>query len=1062
MTDINLYTLDDKNSFAPLSNDFFNYKNKLIINDASTLRKKKMKSTHSNIVDEKENIWRTVSNYIYSNMLSSDFNDPTSDNIYKDLVKKMRIPGNIYSIYMEGEKNNFIELFKIAIDKAISTKIEESNNFKEALLSTNAGTNIVYRSSNIYLGKDEDDKGFNLYGKCLTKHRNKILQEKTYEDMLKKEAEDIRILYKAFKTFNILYALTKKGNDLERYLDDRITFEQIIEENNDISFIPLEYFKNNYDKGIYPIVYDDMKDVFKYVEYSKNKNSPIPLIQYLRKKEIRKIYNNMLLKYKFGLFNSYILSLTSKESNDPKNQEKALLRYRKKLVKEGKLIETIDEIFKLYTENALGDFRYRKKENKDGIPVEAMDEEELRSMSEEEITEIENMEIIKEGKDQDIIKEDIDEEEKRERVPRRDLIEDRLRKRMKEQQEDKVARRKEEPFEPQFGPELPPEFSVIEPDLAKEILSYNPGDIKYNPADFEKVVKLLIDKKEKKEINVNCDGVNILCPTYNDNFIVDGYTFKNISQYIFVFLLSKINYNTFETAYKVLQNEDSEKYDLIYTIQDMKYYEDRITVLATNALEQKFKNKNLRELLLLTGDSKLIWGDKNDIVLGVGPNGKGANFVGKELMRIREGFKTMLLNGKRNIISPNDIDSLFNDEYLSEWLYSRIKDVSDVTVDIYKNINKKRVSEWRSLNPINIELGLNTELNIYTSFSDAPELLLSVLTDIYEPCSAIFSKYKYTDNDISLPAVFVENLKKIGIQGERNQMEMYLYIRSILSSIVVNSSNCTIDKLNVLIDIMQNINSAYNKDVKLNEKKHILWAKNENNYFLITLINLIIKISKITKTNPTREHIKSAIYIIFKNETQIDINDEDEDEEMRMYREFEDEIRLENENFDDEKFDDVPELQDNNLNQNDVVDKKEEDENEENIDFETFLKEEDENEEYSTPVISLNKANKTQQYHTFDDYLKANNIRKDDENIEEHFDTYTYLQMNKIEEEEEAYFDEDNEDILGIVEIFERNKVNVSKTFAYHVTQAMEKYVRYLHEPMYINRINFFHPVSPL
>ena len=343
---------------------------------------------------------------------------------------------------------------------------------------------------------------------------------------------------------------------------------------------------------------------------------------------------------------------------------------------------------------------------------------------------------------------------------------------------------------------------------------------------------------------------------------------------------------------------------------------------------------------------------------------------------------------------------------------------NDTTIDIYVNINEKRISEWRSSN------SKDTELNIYTSFNDAHDLLLSVLQNIYEPCSSIFSKYRGPD-EISLPSDFVKKLTDMGIMGEENQLELYRYVRSILSSIVVNSSNCTIDTVNILIDIIQNINSAYDKEVELNKDMDNLWAKNENNYFLMTLINLIIKICKTTKTSPSKQHIKCAIYIIFKNDTHIEIDYEDDD------------IRIENENFEDDE--DGPVLQKNSKS----------------IEIlKTFSQDEEDEEEIVREDIFIDKD--------IDDKDIDEDMDNDIHNEDYMDDFELFLAINQKEEEDEVYFDENNKDILEIVKIFKNNKYDVSKTFAYNITQVVEKYFRYLEEPIYINRINFFHPIGSL
>jgi N-glycosidase YbiA len=68
------------------------------------------------------------------------------------------------------------------------------------------------------------------------------------------------------------------------------------------------------------------------------------------------------------------------------------------------------------------------------------------------------------------------------------------------------------------------------------------------------------------------------------------------------------------------------------------------------AVREKFKDENLKELLLSTGDQELIEGNTwNDTFWGV-CNGKGKNHLGKILMKVRDELRGIKRTGLEEIL----------------------------------------------------------------------------------------------------------------------------------------------------------------------------------------------------------------------------------------------------------------------------------------------------------------------------------------------------------------------------------------------------------------------------
>lgn len=59
-------------------------------------------------------------------------------------------------------------------------------------------------------------------------------------------------------------------------------------------------------------------------------------------------------------------------------------------------------------------------------------------------------------------------------------------------------------------------------------------------------------------------------------------------------------------------------------------------------LEAKFKDPELRKMLLATGDAELVEGSKSDAFWGVGKNGRGRNTLGRLLMEVRGQIRVEL------------------------------------------------------------------------------------------------------------------------------------------------------------------------------------------------------------------------------------------------------------------------------------------------------------------------------------------------------------------------------------------------------------------------------------
>lgn len=80
---------------------------------------------------------------------------------------------------------------------------------------------------------------------------------------------------------------------------------------------------------------------------------------------------------------------------------------------------------------------------------------------------------------------------------------------------------------------------------------------------------------------------------------------------------------------------------IIKKYQDVKLRDDWEEVkneLMEEILIEKFKNKKLKTLLLDTGDANIIEDSPRDSYWGIGKNGKGLNYLGRILMKVRKYY----------------------------------------------------------------------------------------------------------------------------------------------------------------------------------------------------------------------------------------------------------------------------------------------------------------------------------------------------------------------------------------------------------------------------------------
>jgi hypothetical protein len=104
-------------------------------------------------------------------------------------------------------------------------------------------------------------------------------------------------------------------------------------------------------------------------------------------------------------------------------------------------------------------------------------------------------------------------------------------------------------------------------------------------------------------------------------------------------------------------------------------YDARMRRNATRALDKKFSHHYFQDLILMSGNAKLVYADVNNYILGIGPRKDGMNFVGEYLMYLRD----QLRQSRKQIpqeITITDVESIVErDPFLKAWIVSRTNDM---------------------------------------------------------------------------------------------------------------------------------------------------------------------------------------------------------------------------------------------------------------------------------------------------------------------------------------------------------------------------------------------------
>lgn len=329
---------------------------------------------------------------------------------------------------------------------------------------------------------------------------------------------------------------------------------------------------------------------------------------------------------------------------------------------------------------------------------------------------------------------------------------------------------------------------------------------------------------------------------------INGIAYLTVNHYIIEKLMLQLGVKNVHSSY-ILNSEGAFK-NLPAIVKDYeelnnKFYKDKLIKYAKEGLKSKFDNRILQDYLLATGDANLIYNDREDSILGSGPENKGDNEVGKYLMNLRTKFAQERNKEDFNLITPSDIKLVMN-EFMKDWVTQKVKDSCRTIVTINNYVKEK----------------------FDTTISVSPKFVEMVLDNIYHPCSHIYGAVdKIT---FPAPAYFVLIVRNcVGMDSASSEIIDVLWKR--IAVIIYYLIKHLADKGAKIQDISSQIAQVQVLKSKPIKCKNIVSDEYEN-CIIVALVNLIIGIINFNVLNYSKEitkvtevEVEAALSIILES-----------------------------------------------------------------------------------------------------------------------------------------------------------------------------------------------------
>jgi predicted NAD-dependent protein-ADP-ribosyltransferase YbiA (DUF1768 family) len=680
----------------------------------------------------------------------------------------------IYDTYNRSKYDEIYSIISNSITKGYEERLKNID-FKSSLLNT-GNSPIEYITYDEILGTGRDGKGRNLIGKILSQIRHNIRMSSIVEEKNRKDIVFYNIVYTVYLAYNILQEEIKENkNILEEYLE--LSPKQIVE----------KYGLNKIDMYLSQ---DDVIKLYKRDELGstimKEIYQPGSLVINVRKINIRLLKDSLLESKKEIIFNSYLKYIILKNYKEEIDEgvKKVLNESggEESKVQEEIIQDIISSQSNLFNEEfegkiySLFDLGMLSSSLSDIIDAKIKS---LNIPTEQEVMEIENQIFFKTTR-----LNPIPENAELGMVNPEKLtgIKNNLKDLLKYDESD-----------------------LLKEGLINTIIELKGGDREfYNKLDIQSlqqkvealkseswngnkpgysdnqqfipntgiVIKINIDQEK------NSPDLNLLNPEYfTGMFSIDNKLFPTIQHYIITKLISssgirrKVDSHGVTSFNKGIGVDKAHEYILInieedktipqsyFNIESISKKYDELTnetdnilfaIHTATALNKKFEEDSMAELLLNTGDMKIVWNSPYSMYLGAGTvDEPGKNYVGITLMDIRQRLKDNIIERKNKKIVLKDLTKFIeSDSFIMDWVKMRLQDMCDVVNKLYQYFYQK---SKKIFDPELME-----------------KLISWTLKEIYHPC-----EYLNSQDEIVVPNFFIDMVSNCkGLHTGRNSVKV--------------------------------------------------------------------------------------------------------------------------------------------------------------------------------------------------------------------------------------------------------------------------------------------------
>lgn len=824
-----------------------------------------------------KNRYLTATNYIYSNMLSTPQ--------YRTILKNSPV-NKVYETYVQLAYDEEINITRQAVDEALDAKFNDSEVLAKILLST-GNSEIIYNSSNKVLGINSQGEGINLYGNALKQIRQRLRSTVVRQEQEKTDKEYEDALYETYVAYKELVKAIKNGNTLEEYLN--MTPKEVIDamgRSEVMSRAPSKEFVINQLHGRNHIA----KVPGRNVRFQQPREEKTEMDRYLD-----------------SLTSGKRVNLTNRENLGQK------VDWDKRAKEED--LAKLSEYYQQQEDEGSSRKSYKRPRMRPTAappPEFIVDPKNSKSLIEKEVYEIVNspkslVYIVRKRYLVDLQKHQVN---RREEAIAMAYAEFELAKNFPDIKPENYKKAVDQQFQKvgydtklSIGSailvlykddKLPKKLTKAIDSIVREIIIPSEQDVMMaeqyiiEHSGDEDAKNIDIYKKPEGQTvvifaypNDNMKPeYNALSPLNDHMFKVNERLFPTVSHYVIFKLFQNILNNTTESYSKILginavvggMNKDN----FVSPETATARLNDTTTIVKMDKLKKymyvgmnnKFLDRLLQDLLLLTEDAELVYTDQNDVFLGVGPQGiQGDNEVGKYLMVLRERFREERKGERVEELSTDDITQIIEkDEFFRAWVDMRVTDMCKVVITMKTYLFRKDGKK---------------DIELTGDFVD------SVMDDIYQPCANIFSMTDKVTAEV--PYYFkVLVLNKPGFSNVSEEIVEILWkrIAVMIYFMIEFSKDRGIQNIRAIIAKLEMFVSKGNKCVKILDNEL-------DNCIASALINIISGLAefniKYSSSNIINKiDVETAASIIVNR----DISNEIEDMVPNLVIEEEDEMKL--------------------------------------------------------------------------------------------------------------------------------------------------------------------------